>query len=76
MGAWHIPEADKRVLADVGVPHSDDVPLTRVCFQSEAEPTVSTADGGLLYLLAEVRSQVGETTWWWAVEPAPGWCTT
>ncbi|WP_307710733.1 SUKH-4 family immunity protein [Streptomyces sp. V1I6] len=29
---WRIAEADKAVLVDVGVPNSDDVPLTRVCF--------------------------------------------
>lgn len=72
---WRIPEADKAVLVDVGVPNSDDVPFTRVCFQREAEPAVSTADGRLLYLLAEDQSPDyagGVLTWSWAVEPGTG----
>ncbi|MGX6738995.1 SUKH-4 family immunity protein [Streptomyces peucetius] len=72
---WRIPEADRAVLVEVGVPHSDDVPLTQVCFQAEAEPAVSTADGRLLYLLAESQSPVHAgcvLTWSWAVEPGTG----
>ena len=56
------------------VPNSDDVPLTRVCFQTEAEPAVSTADGRLLYLMAERVLQGANSlmTWSWAVEPGTG----
>jgi hypothetical protein len=71
---WRIAEADKAVLVDVGVPNSDDVPCTRVCFQTEAEPAVSTADGRLLYLMAERVLQGANSvmTWSWAVEPGTG----
>lgn len=75
MGAWRIPQAGKTVLIDTGVPNSDDVPLTRVCFQTEAEPTLPTADGRLLYLLAkdQIPGHGGRVlTWSWAVEPGTG----
>ncbi|MEV6654839.1 SUKH-4 family immunity protein [Streptomyces sp. NPDC051219] len=72
--AWRIPEADKAAIVDIGIPISDDVPITRVCLQTEAEPTLWTADGRLLYLLAERSLQGANSvvTWSWAVEPGTG----
>ncbi|MFG2481056.1 SUKH-4 family immunity protein [Streptomyces fagopyri] len=75
MGDWRIPDADKAVLIEVGVPHTEDTPLTRVCFQEGAQPTLPTADGRLLYLVAENqisdRPDVALTSSW-AVEPDTG----
>lgn len=73
--AWRIPEADKTVLVEVGVPNSEDLPLTRVCFQREAEPTLCSNDGRLLYLVAE--NQISDRpnavlTSSWVVEPGTG----
>ncbi|MGW1885214.1 SUKH-4 family immunity protein [Streptomyces sp. NPDC001970] len=59
---WHLPEQDKTILVSVGVPIVDHVLISHVCFQPEAEPTLRTGDGKLLYLLAEQRSPLREGT--------------
>ena len=75
VGGWRIPDADKAVLVEVGIPRTDDTPLTRVCLQESAQPTLPTADGRLLYLVAE--NQISDRpdaalTASWAVEPDTG----
>ncbi|MFE4696365.1 SUKH-4 family immunity protein [Streptomyces sp. NPDC056738] len=75
VGDWRIPDADKTVLMEVGIPHTEDTPLTRVCFQEGPQPSLPTSDGRLLYRLAERQLSDlpdGALTASWAVEPATG----
>jgi hypothetical protein len=75
LAAWRIPDPDKAALIDIGIPIGGDVPVTRVRFQTEAEPVLPTADGRLLYLLAERIFQgpaQRALTWSWGVEPGTG----
>ncbi|MGD1221707.1 SUKH-4 family immunity protein [Streptomyces krungchingensis] len=74
VGDWRIPDADKAVLTEVGIPHTVDTPLTPVCFQGP-QPSLSTTDGRLLYRVAERQlSDLPDDalTSSWAVEPDTG----
>ncbi|MGW2930789.1 SUKH-4 family immunity protein [Streptomyces sp. NPDC001156] len=75
LDSWRIPETDKVVLVGIGVPRTEDTPLTSVCFQEATGPSLSTADGRLLYLVAV--NQLWDhpshaLTASWAVEPETG----
>ncbi|MFB6638089.1 SUKH-4 family immunity protein [Streptomyces chartreusis] len=75
VGGWRIPDADKAVLMEVGIPHTEDTPLTRVCFQGGPQPSLPTTDGRLLYRMAEQQlSNLPDSvlTSSWAVEPDTG----
>ncbi|MEU8711307.1 SUKH-4 family immunity protein [Streptomyces sp. NPDC048663] len=75
VGAWRIPDADKAVLMEVGVPRTEDTPLTRVCFQREPQPSLPTVDGRWLYRVAENHLPIvpgSALTSSWGVEPDTG----
>lgn len=66
---WQIPTEDKAVLVEVGVPHVEHL-VTRACFQTEAQPTLQTNRGTLLYRLTEeVKAGL---RWFFGAEPGTG----
>jgi hypothetical protein len=52
VSGWRIPEEQKALLVDVGVPVVDEL-IEYVSFQVEAAPVLQTAAGGLLYRLTQ-----------------------
>ncbi|MFD8263822.1 SUKH-4 family immunity protein [Streptomyces griseoluteus] len=52
VSGWQIPEDQKALLVDVGIPIVDQL-IEYVSFQVEAAPALHTSDGGSLYRLTQ-----------------------
>src|SRR5215213_4584736 len=73
VAGWRIPEGQKAVLVDVGVPLVDRL-VERVAYQTDPEPLLETASGKRLYQLTHERhgDEVYGLRWAFGVEPETG----
>lgn len=73
VSGWQIPEDQKALLVDVGIPVVDQL-IEYVSFQVEAAPALQTSDGGSLYRLT--RNHHGDLVpgmeWSFGVKPGTG----
>ncbi|MGW2102810.1 SUKH-4 family immunity protein [Streptomyces olivaceoviridis] len=73
VSGWQIPEDQKALLVDVGIPIVDQL-IEHVSFQVEAAPALQTSDGRSLYRLT--RNHHGDLVpgmeWSFGVEPRTG----
>ena len=63
---WDLPDADKAVLVEVGVPHLDHL-VSRTHLRDPGCPMIHTNSGGLLYPLTEFRTPLFPEKPWGAL---------
>ncbi|MFL5993099.1 MAG: SUKH-4 family immunity protein [Streptomyces sp.] len=73
VAGWQIPEVQKALLIDVGIPIVDQL-IEYVSLQSEAEPALQTTSRGPLYRLPQNHhgGLVPDLEWSFGVEPGTG----
>lgn len=73
VSGWQIPEDQKALLVDIGVPIVDQL-IESVSFQVEADPALQTSAGRSLYRLTQNHhgDLVPGLQWSFGVEPGTG----
>ena len=73
VSGWQIPEDQKALLVDVGIPVVDQL-IEYASFQTEADPALQTSTGGPLYRLTQNHhgGLVPDLQWSFGVQPGTG----